>query len=103
MNILKVTPEVLIAKANLLEQRAKEIADIVRKIIALIDSISAKTWSGDANKAYRRKVDQLRDDAARIEKTLKEGAIALKKIAAEYKAAEAAIVGQANHLASDIF
>lgn len=103
MEVLRTTPSQLKIQAGRLQTQGEAIASVVERMISLVDSIGATTWSGDAASKYRSQFDELGDDANRMRKLLNTTRESLDEIADGYQTAEDTNVSLASSLPIDVF
>ena len=87
-DVIKVTPEKLLATANQMQQLGNEIRSTAAEMLSLITGISANVWSGEAGAAYIGKFKGLEGDTARMNKMIAKQVTHLSTIAREYKTTE---------------
>lgn len=103
MERLRTTPAQLKTQAGRLQTQGETIATYVEKMINLVDSIGATTWSGDAASAYKNQFDELNDDAKRMKELLVQTREKLDQIADAYQQAEDTNTSLAGSLPTDVF
>lgn len=103
MDRLRTTPAHLKAQASKLKAQGDKIGNTVEEIINAVESISATVWSGEAATAYKNQIEELSDDARRMETLLNETSDKLNMIADTYADAEEMNTSVAHSLPTDIF
>ncbi len=103
MDRLRTTPMQLRLMGGKLQAQGEKIGDIVERMINLVNSMSATTWSGQAASAYKEKFDELNNDAKNMRELLNNIQEKLDNIANTYEQAEEANTSLANSLPIDIF
>lgn len=85
MNTLKVTPEELMNKADLLEAKAKEILACTNNICDRINGVGTEIWqSAGVDQAKKKVVAMKEDDMADIQSLIAERVNDLREMAAKY-------------------
>lgn len=103
MERLRTTPEQLKSQASRLQSQGEIIGGFVEKMINLVESIGATTWSGDAANTYKGQFDELNDDARRMKEFLNDTYEKLNQIAEIYQQTEDTNMALANSLPADVF
>ena len=86
---LKVTPESAKSKAVEMQTKANEIKQITDKVSEIVESLSGRVWSGEADSAYVGNYRILTADVAALVKMVEDNANNLEKIALAYGQREA--------------
>jgi len=98
---IKVTPEILQAKARSISD---QISRIERELKTIGDQITASKnyWEGDASNTHQQKYKELQDDISRVIKELKANPTNLLTMAGLYSKTENELQGTANSLPTNV-
>ena len=98
---LKVTPEVLKAKAQEITTQINKVQSDWNKVSTLVEN-SKSYWEGEASEVHRRLKKELDDDVERIIKRLKEHPQDLLKMADIYLDADRQVTLAISSLPDDV-
>ncbi|WP_408070260.1 WXG100 family type VII secretion target [Butyrivibrio sp. JL13D10] len=101
-NVIRVTPEELKAAAGRMETHADIMEQKTNAMIEIIDTLTGRIWSGEAQKEYVSRFDTLELDITRLHKLVEDHVDHLNTIANEYQSAESSNMDVATSLTSDI-
>lgn len=99
---LKVKPSELKSSANKFQNKATEVKNKTQQMLNLIDGISGNVWSGDAQKAYKNRFNQLKGDMNNMYNRITEYVDDLNKIAQNYENTETSIQQTVGNLKTDV-
>lgn len=98
---LTVTPDVLIAKADLVAEGLKKMQENLDTIDQIVSRTSGY-WIGEAGNLHRQMYQDEKEDIATIMKRLNEHPVDLRAIAQNYLDAEQTVEEIANSLPGDV-
>ncbi len=101
-NVIRVTPEELKARAGRMESKSQEIQTKTQQMTEMVNTLTGRIWSGEAQAEYSRKFTGLQDDITKLHKMIKDQVEHLNMIANEYQRVENANKETAASLSSDI-
>lgn len=95
--VLRVTPEKLIAAANLFSQSASTVQGITASMLDTVEQLNS-TWAGEAATSYYQKAKGLQDSINKMIRMIQEHSTDLQTMAADYQQAETAAMEVAGSL-----
>ncbi|MGN1318648.1 MAG: WXG100 family type VII secretion target [Lachnospirales bacterium] len=100
-NVIRVTPEELLAAASKVESWADSYLSIYNRINSTVNDL-ASTWGGEAHQQYVAQLDGFQDDFNNLYTLLNKYGSYLRDAAAKYQQAEENIKSSASSLSTGI-
>ena len=101
-NVIRVTPEELKSAAARMESKSQEIQTRTQQMTELVNTLTGRIWSGEAQAEYSRKFTGLQDDITKLHKMIKDQVEHLNIIANEYQTVENTNKETSASLSSDV-
>ncbi len=87
-NVIRVTPEELKAAASRMETCSDALKKETDEMVEIVDTLTGRIWSGEAQKEYVSRFDSLSMDIEMLHMLISEHVEHLNTIANEYQTAE---------------
>jgi len=98
--VLRVTPEELLAEANKIQSNTELFSSAYKNIYTDVESLNAAGWwRGEAHDGFMTSINNFKEDFTALEKLLVEDfRRVLANAGADYQEKESALVGEASRL-----
>ena len=101
-NFLRVTPEQVKEKSTEFDTKGQEITKLAASANEIVQTLSGRIWSGDAQQAYVNRFKSLQGDIDRLNKLVADEAQHLYTIAAEYSKTEETNISASGNLSEHV-
>ena len=101
-NFLRVTPEQVKEKSTEVDTKGQEITKLAASANEIVQTLSGRIWSGEAQQAYITRFKSLQEDIERLNKLITDEAQHLYTIAAEYSTTEETNIAASGNLSEHV-
>ena len=102
-NYFRVTPEQVKQTATQLDNKGQEIKNLAATANEIVQTLTGRIWSGDAEVQYTGKFNTLYNDVDSVQQLITRIVTNLNQIATEYETAEATNTDQVGTLSGSVF